>query len=162
VQRRRCLIGRFQHYPKQKAPATLERDQARNQWIFIMYIENNIRASREQLRAEKERRRIKSTVAFYTGRIMALVQVLHKRLPPTVEDDVKRFVAEYLRQRPLQPGTMEQAALHEAGHYIAFEVEGMIAAAAEIYGSPGGHAGWGGGGQPRGVPSVSPMAPTRS
>ena len=41
-------------------------------------------------------------------------------------------------------GTIEQIALHEAGHFVAAEALGMVATTAEIHGYAGGRGGWGG------------------
>lgn len=48
-----------------------------------------------------------------------------------------------LREHPRRAATKWQAAVHEAGHMVAYEVEGMVAAHAEISGTPFGRGGWG-------------------
>ncbi len=52
---------------------------------------------------------------------------------------------EKCRQRyPEQGATKRQVAHHEAGHFAAFEVEGLSAFGAKIYGTPGFNIDWGG------------------
>lgn len=53
--------------------------------------------------------------------------------------------AAYLARHPMRTSTMKMTALHEAGHYIAFERLGMVATFANIHGSAFGRGGWGGG-----------------
>jgi len=50
----------------------------------------------------------------------------------------------FLHEHPMPAATRQQTAVHEAGHLVAFELEGMSAWAAEISGTPFGHQGWGG------------------
>jgi hypothetical protein len=73
-----------------------------------------------------------------------LVRQIYPNVPQSAEDDIKRFVDGCLLRHPYQVSTKDQAAIHEAGHFIAFEVEGMTAGMAEIFGTPFGHDGWGG------------------
>ncbi len=57
---------------------------------------------------------------------------------------ILRSLEAWQRASPWRPGTREQVALHEGGHFIAFQAVGMIAASAKIEGPPGGRGGWGG------------------
>ena len=82
--------------------------------------------------------------AYHTRMVMELVSLLYRNVSQEANQEVKKFIAARFQQYPPQPMTKEQAALHEAGHYIAFEAEGMIATTAEIHGSAGGRKGWGG------------------
>ena len=60
-------------------------------------------------------------------------------------DAVRGGIEAWLSQHPLRGATKRQAALHEAGHLIAYEFDGMIAGKACIEGSPFGRGSWGGG-----------------
>jgi hypothetical protein len=48
----------------------------------------------------------------------------------------------WLAGHPTTGATRETAAIHEAGHFVAFERMGMIAATARIYGPAGGRGAW--------------------
>jgi hypothetical protein len=109
-----------------------------------MHIGNNIRAFRDQLRAEKAQRDDDHLLALHTGFVMNLVRQIYATVPQTAEDDIKCFVDGCFLRHPYQASTKHQVALHEAGHFIAFEAEGMVAGMAEIHGSSFGRHGWGG------------------
>lgn len=80
----------------------------------------------------------------HTYCVMKAMRLLYRHLPDTADQDVRRFVEGCLERHPPELRIQRQIALHEAGHYLAFEAEGMIAGSAEIHGSAGGHDGWGG------------------
>jgi hypothetical protein len=61
-----------------------------------------------------------------------------------VEGDVRGLIVRCLREHPMTDATRRQVALHEAGHLLAYEVEGLVALKANIHGSPYGRGGWSG------------------
>ncbi len=64
---------------------------------------------------------------------------------PYPKQPIREVFAAYLTSYPTPAATKEMVALHEAGHYIAFERLGMIATTAAIRGSAFGRDGWSGG-----------------
>jgi hypothetical protein len=64
---------------------------------------------------------------------------------PFDDDAALASLKVFLTAHPMRAATMEQAALHEAGHFVLFERLGFLAGTAAIYGSPFGRNGWGGG-----------------
>ena len=61
---------------------------------------------------------------------------------PYAEQPILQMFEEYLLRHPMRKATQMMAALHEAGHYIAFERLGMLATFAHIRGSARGRDGW--------------------
>ncbi len=64
------------------------------------------------------------------------------------EEQILIAVRGFLNWHPMQTATKEQAALHEAGHFVAYEVEGLGAGQSEIRGTPFGRGGWSGSAAP--------------
>jgi hypothetical protein len=58
------------------------------------------------------------------------------------EQLIRQALADFSENHPTRGATHAQAAIHEAGHFIAFEVDGMVAGKAQIEGSPFGRNGW--------------------
>jgi hypothetical protein len=64
---------------------------------------------------------------------------------PRDEEGMSLTVLEpFLAIHPMQAATRDQVAIHEAGHFVAFERLGLLAGNAEIRGSAGGRNGWSG------------------
>ena len=68
---------------------------------------------------------------------------LWRRRPRNEEGDLGILEA-FTRRHPMTAATKEQAAIHEAGHSVAYERLGMMMNAAEINGPPFGRGGWSG------------------
>ena len=71
-------------------------------------------------------------------------QDVRGRDEPFDDDAVLASLKVFLARHPTRPATEEQAASHEAGHFVAYERLGFLATTAEIYGSRFGRGGWGG------------------
>src|ERR1039458_842325 len=92
----------------------------------------------------RSEQRFDCVASIHTDRIMIKLRRLYEEVPKTADEDMRLFIEGYLRKNPPPPATKRQIALHEASHFVAFEVEGMVAGKAEIGGSPFGRYGWGG------------------
>jgi hypothetical protein len=74
---------------------------------------------------------------------------------PFNDDAVLAPLKVFLAAHPMRVMTMEQVALHEAGHFVGFEACGLLAGTAEIHGSCFGRRGWGGVACPWNPPAYS-------
>ncbi len=76
-----------------------------------------------------------------------------------LEQSVKAAIRASLLRHPAQEHSKLQIAFHEVGHFVAFEVEGMIAFDMHIKGSPFGHGGWQGQARCVNWPDIRPDQP---
>lgn len=93
---------------------------------------------------ERREQQFEELVNSHTSRVMKTVRALRPDIPEAAYQQVRTFVRSFLKKHGQPDATRKQAALHEAGHYVVYEAQGMIAGSAYIIGSPGGWAGWSG------------------
>jgi hypothetical protein len=98
----------------------------------------------QHLDVMRRKQHAERVATFHTKRVMQMVRLLSEGVPKAADQDVRLFIEGGLQRHPPQSATKRQAALHEGGHYIAFEAEGLVAGLASIAGSQFGHGGWSG------------------
>jgi hypothetical protein len=80
--------------------------------------------------------------AGHTDQIRREWQLIFGRNESWPEEAVCAALTPWLAGHPTRGATREQAAIHEAGHFVVFECVEMIACTARIYGPRGGGGAW--------------------
>lgn len=108
------------------------------------------------MRSENTASLVRKQAASIGPHVVRAIGKIHGTALKEDADAVHSGVMSWLSKYPLRAATRRQAALHEAGHLIAFEAEGMVAFYATIRGSSFGRAGWGGVANCQQPPAIGP------
>lgn len=73
---------------------------------------------------------------------MRTIKKLHGPSCESFRETLLTRARNFLRQHPVCAATRQQVAIHEAGHLVSFELEGMVAARAKVDGKSVGDNGW--------------------
>jgi hypothetical protein len=101
-------------------------------------------ALRRAFYEEQKRARMEAVIAGRTDSVLRRMREVHGNAKAVDTEGVRGFVEKCRQRYPEQGATKRQTAHHEAGHFAAFEAEGMAAYSAKIYSGPGAHLDWGG------------------
>ena len=88
--------------------------------------------------------RLRAQARAHVSLISDACRAFYPHVPRDPEGTSRTVLELFLARHPMRAATKEQAAIHEAGHFVAFERLGLLAAKAEIHGSAFGRGGWGG------------------
>ncbi|WP_330083304.1 hypothetical protein [Methylocystis iwaonis] len=100
----------------------------------------NDAAFRRELKEEGQRQREAAIVSKQVSQVTNALSHIYGRKASIDAAAIHKIVSAY----PLIPASRKGAAVHECGHFVADEREGLLARTARIEGSPFNHHGWGG------------------